>query len=36
MATRAGAKIVEVDGASHLVIVSQPSTVTQVIERAAR
>ena len=36
MATRAGAKIVEVDGASHLVILSQPSTVTQVIERAAR
>ncbi|WP_433167123.1 alpha/beta hydrolase [Kribbella sp. CA-247076] len=36
MADRAGAKKVEVQGASHLVAVSQPSAVTQVIERAAR
>jgi len=36
MATRAGATKVEIDGASHLVAVSQPSAVTQVIERAAR
>jgi pimeloyl-ACP methyl ester carboxylesterase len=36
MANRAGAKIVEVDGASHLVMLSQPSTVTRVIEQAAR
>jgi pimeloyl-ACP methyl ester carboxylesterase len=36
MATRAGATKIEVPGASHLVAVSQPSVVTQVIERAAR
>ncbi|HET6294776.1 MAG TPA: alpha/beta fold hydrolase [Kribbella sp.] len=36
MADRAGAKTVEVNGASHLVALSQPSAVTQVIERAAR
>lgn len=36
MAKRAGATIVEVDGASHLVALSQPSVVTKVIERAAR
>ncbi|MFG1820666.1 alpha/beta fold hydrolase [Kribbella sp. NPDC049174] len=36
MATRAGATKVEIPGASHLVAVSQPSAVTQVIERAAR
>ncbi|MEV0800717.1 alpha/beta hydrolase [Kribbella sp. NPDC050281] len=36
MATRAGATKVEVPGASHLVAVSQPAVVTQVIERAAR
>jgi pimeloyl-ACP methyl ester carboxylesterase len=36
MANRAGAKITEVQGASHLVAVSQPSTVTKVIEQAAR
>jgi pimeloyl-ACP methyl ester carboxylesterase len=36
MAKRAGAKIVEIQGASHLVALSQPSAVTQVIERAAR
>jgi pimeloyl-ACP methyl ester carboxylesterase len=36
MADRAGAKTVEIDGASHLVALSQPSAVTQVIERAAR
>jgi pimeloyl-ACP methyl ester carboxylesterase len=36
MANRAGAKIVQVDGASHLVMLSQPSTVTKVIEQAAR
>ncbi len=36
MAKRAGATTVEIDGASHLVAVSQPSAVTQVIERAAR
>ncbi|GAA0928208.1 alpha/beta hydrolase [Kribbella koreensis] len=36
MANRAGARIVEVDGASHLVMLSQPDTVTNVIERAAR
>lgn len=36
MATRAGAKQVEIAGASHLVVVSQPSAVTEVIERAAR
>jgi pimeloyl-ACP methyl ester carboxylesterase len=36
MATRAGATKVEIAGASHLVAVSQPSAVTQVIERAAR
>ncbi|WUU26812.1 alpha/beta hydrolase [Kribbella sp. NBC_00662] len=35
MATRAGATKVEVPGASHLVAVSQPAVVTQVIERAA-
>jgi pimeloyl-ACP methyl ester carboxylesterase len=36
MANRAGAKIVEIQGASHLVALSQPAAVTQVIERAAR
>ena len=36
MATRAGATKVEIAGASHLVIVSQPGAVTKVIERAAR
>jgi pimeloyl-ACP methyl ester carboxylesterase len=36
MATRAGATKVEISGASHLVAVSQPWAVTQVIERAAR
>ena len=36
MATRAGATKVEIPGASHLVAVSQPAAVTQVIERAAR
>ncbi len=36
MATRAGATKVEIQGASHLVPVSQPGAVTQVIERAAR
>lgn len=36
MATRASAKQVEIAGASHLVAVSQPSAVTEVIERAAR
>ena len=36
MATRAGAKKVEVRGASHFVFVSQPAAVTKVIERAAR
>ncbi|MFI7065181.1 alpha/beta hydrolase [Kribbella sp. NPDC050124] len=36
MATRAGAKKIEIDGASHLVAVSQPAAVTDVIERAAR
>ncbi|GAA1647902.1 alpha/beta hydrolase [Kribbella alba] len=36
MANRAGAKILEVNGASHLVMLSQPSTVTKVIEQAAR
>jgi pimeloyl-ACP methyl ester carboxylesterase len=36
MATRARATKVEIPGASHLVAVSQPSAVTQVIERAAR
>lgn len=36
MATRAGATKVEIDGASHLVAVSQPAAVTKVIERAAR
>ena len=36
MATRAGATKVEIRGASHLVILSQPAAVTKVIERAAR
>ena len=36
MANRAGAKVTEIDGASHLVALSQPSAVTKVIERAAR
>ena len=36
MATRAGATKVEIPGASHLVLVSQPAAVTKVIERAAR
>jgi hypothetical protein len=36
MATRAGATKVEIAGASHLVAVSQPWAVTEVIERAAR
>jgi hypothetical protein len=35
MAQRAGAKIVEVEG-SHLIIVSQPQAVTDVILEAAR
>jgi hypothetical protein len=35
MATRAGAKKVEIRGASHLVALSQPRAVTTVIERAA-
>ncbi len=35
MATRAGAKQVEIRGASHLVALSQPGPVTTVIERAA-
>jgi pimeloyl-ACP methyl ester carboxylesterase len=36
MAQRAGATVVEVSGASHLVALSQPAAVTQLIERAAR
>lgn len=36
MAQRAGATVVEVKGASHLVAVSQPAAVTRLIERAAR
>ncbi|OKI48967.1 alpha/beta fold hydrolase [Micromonospora sp. CB01531] len=36
MASRAGAHKVEVQGASHLVALSRPGTVTDVIERAAR
>jgi pimeloyl-ACP methyl ester carboxylesterase len=36
MANRSGAKVVEINGASHLVALSQPSAVTEVIERAAR
>ncbi|GAA1133257.1 alpha/beta hydrolase [Kribbella jejuensis] len=36
MATRAGATQIEIPDASHLVAVSQPTAVTQVIERAAR
>ncbi|MGH3691255.1 MAG: alpha/beta fold hydrolase [Microbacterium sp.] len=36
MAARAGATIVEIPGASHLVQVSEPVAVTKVIERAAR
>jgi pimeloyl-ACP methyl ester carboxylesterase len=36
MAKRAGASITEIDGASHLVLISQPAAVTKVIERAAR
>ena len=36
MATRAGATEVEIPDASHLVAVSQPTAVTEVIERAAR
>jgi pimeloyl-ACP methyl ester carboxylesterase len=36
MANRAGAKITEIPGASHLVMLSQPSTVTNQIEQAAR
>jgi hypothetical protein len=35
MAQRAGANIVEVDG-SHLIMVSQPNAVTEVILEAAR
>jgi pimeloyl-ACP methyl ester carboxylesterase len=36
MAKRAHAKVTEVPGASHLVALSHPSTVTHVIEQAAR
>ena len=36
MADRAGATKVEIRGASHFVIVTQPAAVTKVIERAAR
>jgi pimeloyl-ACP methyl ester carboxylesterase len=36
MAERAGAQIVKVKGASHLVAVSEPGTVTKLIEKAAR
>ena len=36
MAKRANATITEIDGASHLVALSQPAAVTSVIERAAR
>jgi pimeloyl-ACP methyl ester carboxylesterase len=36
MAKRAGAIQVEIPGASHLVAVSQPGAVNQVIERVAR
>jgi pimeloyl-ACP methyl ester carboxylesterase len=36
MAARAGSATVEVDGASHLVMLSQPSAVTAVILTAAR
>jgi pimeloyl-ACP methyl ester carboxylesterase len=35
MADRAGAKTVEIPGASHLVMLSHPSTVTKLIEQAA-
>ena len=35
MAERAGAHIVKVKGASHLVAVSEPGTVTKLIEKAA-
>lgn len=35
MAQRAGAKIVKVEGASHLVMISQPTPVTKLIEKAA-
>lgn len=35
MAERTGAKIVKVQGASHLVMVSQPGVVTKLIEKAA-
>jgi hypothetical protein len=35
MAERAGAHVVNVEGASHLVAVSEPSTVTKLIEKAA-
>jgi pimeloyl-ACP methyl ester carboxylesterase len=36
MAERAGAHIVKAKGASHLVMLSQPGTVTKLIEKAAR
>ncbi|MEU0095676.1 alpha/beta hydrolase [Kribbella sp. NPDC006257] len=36
MAERAGAHIVKVKGASHLVALSEPGTVTKLIEKAAR
>ncbi|MFB6725390.1 alpha/beta fold hydrolase [Kribbella sp. NPDC056345] len=36
MAERAGAKIVDAPGASHLVMLSEPSLVTRTIEQAAR
>ncbi|NEA33844.1 alpha/beta hydrolase [Streptomyces sp. SID13031] len=35
MAQRAGAKIVKVQGASHLVMISEPTPVTKLIEKAA-
>jgi pimeloyl-ACP methyl ester carboxylesterase len=35
MAQRAGAKIVKVEGASHLVMISEPTPVTKLIEQAA-
>jgi len=36
MAQRAGAKIVKVEGASHLVMISEPTPVTNLIKQAAR
>ncbi len=35
MAERAGAHIVKVKGASHLVMISEAGTVTKLIEKAA-